>query len=373
MQNGQYQLYDRFKSDLISTNFYDEIIVDIDKTYTVKNNFKYGILNNKGNLIIDCTYDQARGFDKNGLALVKINERYGFINMENKLVIPPIHEYVSSFYDGLATVKADGKQKFINTSGKFISQKEYEETSIFWDERCSVKINGKWGLIDKDENILIPPLYDSIIENNKVCRVEQNGKYFLVDLDNNPISEYYDYMDHLSDGSGTYQVSQEGSFGHIKDNGEVLIPLIYENCTNFRGDYTGVYLDGKWFFIDRENTIVTEPNKYILREILSGIEDGIAVVSNDDGWGLINLKSDKMVTDFIYDQSWGIGGGLCSFLKNSKWGYIDKDGIERVDFKYSDPGYFEDGIALVANKGNIFEPNSVKFYIDDNGTEYREN
>ena len=95
-------------------------------------------------------------FDKNGLARVKINERYGFVDMNNELIIQPVHEYVSNFYDGLASVKVNGKERFLNTYGNFISNKEYEETRIFWEGRSEVKINGKWGLIDKDENILVP-------------------------------------------------------------------------------------------------------------------------------------------------------------------------------------------------------------------------
>ena len=132
------------------------------------------------------------------------------------------------------------------------------------------------------------------------------------------------------------------------------------------------YLKISQNFINRQNNIVIEQNKYDLREILNGIEDGLTVVSNDNGWGLLNLKLDTMVTNFIYDQSWGIKGGLCSFKKNSKWGYVDKDGIERIDFKYSDPGYFEDGIAEVYSEGNMHEPGGIKFYIDYQGTEFRE-
>ena len=147
---------------------------------------------------------------------------------------------------------------------------------------------------------------------------------------------------------------------------------MYNNCTDFHEGFTGVNLDGKWFFIDKKNDVVIERNKYNLDEILNGIEDGLAVVSNDDGWGLLNLKLDKMVTDFIYDQSRGIQGGLCSFKKDSKLGYIDKNGIERIDFKYSDSGYFEDGIAHVSIIGQMFKPNSVEFYIDNQGREFRE-
>ena len=370
MGNGKYKLYDRLTSNFISPTLYDEVIVSRENTYTVIQNNKYGILNANGEKIIDCQYDLARGFDKNGLALVKIKERYGFINMHNELIIQPALEYVSDYYDGLASVLVKGNKKFIDTYGNFISNKEYEETSIFWEGRCQVKINGKWGLIDKDENILVPFMYDSIMEENKICRVELNGEYFLIDLENNRISEKYDYIDYQYDG--TYQVSRDGLFGHIKADGNVLIPLMYANCTDFHDDYAGVCLDGKWFFINRQNNIVIEQNKYDLREILNGIEDGLTVVSNDNGWGLLNLKLDTMVTNFIYDQSWGIKGGLCSFKKNSKWGYVDKDGIERIDFKYSDPGYFEDGIAEVYSEGNMHEPGGIKFYIDYQGTEFRE-
>ena len=367
--NGQYQLYDRFKCEFLSLNSYDKIITDFYTSYAVVKNKKYGILDENADLIIDCSYDLARGFDENGLALVRINQRYGFINKKNEFVIPPIHEYISDFYEGLASVKVGDKIKFMDTTGSFISRKEYEETGIFWGGTCAVKINGKWGLIDKHENILISPEYDSLFEENNICRVEKEGKYFLVDINNTQVSEKYDYIDYLSDGM--HQVSRDGLAGHINQHGEIVIPLVYENCTDFHGEFCGAYLDGKWFFINKDNTKVFKPHEYNLPEILNSIEDGITVASNGEGWGIIDIKSGKKVTDFIYDQSWGISGGLCSFLKNGKWGYVDNTGNERIDFKYYDTNSFQDGISHVSHK-NSLTGSIAKFYIDDHGVEFRE-
>ncbi len=370
MINGQYKLYDQSTGEFKCKNYYDKIFVDRNRTFTVIKNNKYGILNHEGNLIVNCEYDLARGFDENGLALVQVDKRAGFINMENQFVIPLIFDQASEFKEGLSSVNIGGKVRFIDVFGNFNSEKIYEQTSSFFNGRCAVKINGKWGLIDGDENILIPPEYDSIIEENEICRVDQNGKFFLIDLTNNVISDFYDFIDYCSEG--IYQVRQKSLWGHIRESGEVLIPLAYEGCTDFQGDFAGACLNGKWFFIDRYNSRIIHSEKYGFSELRNVIEDGIAVAAKDSGWGIIDLRQDRLVTDFIYEDSWGIKGGLCSFLKNSKWGYVDNFGVERIEFRYSDAGSFEDGNALV--KKELFKNESMEicFYIDEWGFEYRE-
>ncbi len=65
---------------------------------------------------IPCIYDMIFGFEE-GLAVIKQNGKWGFINKKGKLEIPCIYEYVNSFKEGLARVEQDGKRGYINTKG----------------------------------------------------------------------------------------------------------------------------------------------------------------------------------------------------------------------------------------------------------------
>jgi hypothetical protein len=40
---------------------------------------------------------------------------------------------------------------------------------VFSDRCANVKLNGKWGVIDRDEQVIIPFIYDDFVENRCVC------------------------------------------------------------------------------------------------------------------------------------------------------------------------------------------------------------
>ena len=49
------------------------------------NNDKYGIINSKGEILIDFVYDNIVSY-KNGLFIAKMNDKYGIIDKNNKIV-----------------------------------------------------------------------------------------------------------------------------------------------------------------------------------------------------------------------------------------------------------------------------------------------
>lgn len=58
---------------------------------------------------------------KRSLAPVKINERWGYINLEGQIAIEPIYEDAWAFEpDGKAAVKIKNKWKYLNTNGEVI-------------------------------------------------------------------------------------------------------------------------------------------------------------------------------------------------------------------------------------------------------------
>ena len=59
-------------------------------------------------------YDYVGKFSSNGLAYVKLNGKYGFIDQTGKIIIPLKYDYVGDFFDRLAYVELNGKYGFIN-------------------------------------------------------------------------------------------------------------------------------------------------------------------------------------------------------------------------------------------------------------------
>lgn len=88
-----------------------------------------------------------------GLAEVKINDKWGFINKSGAIVIMPQFEYVHSFSEGYAAAKLNGLWGFIDRQGKWIINPKFDMTSDFENGIVQVLLpNGKEGFIDRFGN-----------------------------------------------------------------------------------------------------------------------------------------------------------------------------------------------------------------------------
>jgi hypothetical protein len=70
-------------------------------------------------LVIPYQFDHATSFS-DGLALVKKDGKFGYINKQGELVIPFLFDYATPFTKGVATVKKDGQLGRIDKSGTLI-------------------------------------------------------------------------------------------------------------------------------------------------------------------------------------------------------------------------------------------------------------
>lgn len=84
-------------------------ILTTNKLFLSKQNGKYGFIDNKGNVVVDYSYDDATEFNKYGFAAVKKDNLWGSINKEGKVVIEPTYQlednlvidFIGKFHLGL--------------------------------------------------------------------------------------------------------------------------------------------------------------------------------------------------------------------------------------------------------------------------------
>ncbi len=101
-----------------------------------------------GNRISDIIYEDARLFIDGTAAAIKMDDKWGFVNINGELVIEPQYEDARSFSNGYAAVKIDNKWGFINTEKKLVVEPQFEEVRDFTvSGNCFVMLNGVWNLL----------------------------------------------------------------------------------------------------------------------------------------------------------------------------------------------------------------------------------
>ncbi len=130
-------------------------VSEIKKTYQpgdlipVKNDKGLWGYEQYGELVILHRFQEAGDFE-DGLAPVKLNGKFGFINKEGKGVIPYRFDCAGSFSEGLAKVSMSNKWGYIDKSGALVIPFKYSLADDFEDGLAAVQFNGESGFIDPD-------------------------------------------------------------------------------------------------------------------------------------------------------------------------------------------------------------------------------
>ena len=225
---------------------------------------KYGIKDQfTGQVLVAPKYDFADHFSE-GLALVRLNDKYGFIDKNGKEVTPFKYDLAYDFCEGLALVELNGKYGFIDKKGKEITSLKYDDAYDFFEGLAWVELNDKYGFIDKKGKVVIPLKYDWASSFSEgLVSVGLNGKWGFIDKKGKVVIPFKNDWS----GWGSYfreglaMVTLNGKCGYIDKTGAVVIPFKYDVADNFREGLASVKLNGKWGYIDKTGSVVI-PLKY---------------------------------------------------------------------------------------------------------------
>ncbi len=114
-------------------------------------------------------------------------ENYGFVNEKGLLVVKPQYSEVKNFSQGLAAVKLDDKWGYIDKTGKQLVLPQYSEVKNFSQGLAAVKLDDKWGYIDKTGKVVVKPQFSEAysfsegvagvtVDSNKWEYIDQTGK-----------------------------------------------------------------------------------------------------------------------------------------------------------------------------------------------------
>ena len=190
-----------FSSNVFSqTNVIDRIIAVVGKnmikeseleTSFLQSKSKYGIIDNSGKIIFPVKYSQILtcDIDNSQKTYFKVNseDKWGFIELANaKTISSEKYDGIECFKDGLAKVKLNNKYGYIDENGREMIPIKYDWVAMYLaDGLAGVKLNNKYGYVDKNNHAIIPIKYDWInfYFSDDLVGVELNGKYGFVNRD----------------------------------------------------------------------------------------------------------------------------------------------------------------------------------------------
>jgi len=236
-----------------------------------------------------------------GLLVVKMDDKWGYVNRSNELQISPIYSYARDFHNGFAIVSKDGKSGLINTLGEVIIPIIYDRCGNYANNEVTVSLDNISYILDEKGGIL---------RRQDLDQVE------------------YDYIHTKWSGDVTYVRKQIGTpeqikramsktkYALINRDGKILTDFIYDYVYS-----TGIYKN------DSTDT-------YWIVEIGKNEAEKKGLVSND-GFPITAIKY-KQISGGFYE------GLIWAKLKNKKEGYINNNGEVVIPFIYDNVDWDKD-------------------------------
>src|SRR6187402_1134484 len=98
------------------------------------------------------------------LALVRKNEKFGYISKAGAFVIQPMYKTAKNFSDGLAAFEDQGKWGFINMKGDIVIPATFDEAKYFDSGICVVAKDKRWFYINKKGETISAPPSDKVFD-----------------------------------------------------------------------------------------------------------------------------------------------------------------------------------------------------------------
>ncbi len=266
------------------------------------------------------------GIFSGGLSPIQVDNKWGYVTQTGDKAVPMKYTYAGPFIEGLApVVDSDGNAYYIDTEGNkkhvvlgvdnikqlgliekgmfslFDGEKwhfyntdhqkvfgDFDDVSAIGNGIAAVKLNDKWQLVDRTGKDLTGKTYDAVAMDDKLV-VFRNDRLFVFD---------------------------GNSYKMITSTGETVGNDSYEEVRIFNDTtLAAVKINGKWGFIDKNATVVIEPQY----ENARSFANGFAAVMKNDLWGFINA-SGEMVIDPQFEDVRDFNSDGCVFIfLDSEW------------------------------------------------------
>ena len=312
----------------------------------IKINNLWGYMNLEGKLIIPPTYSEA-GFFSEDIAAVVQNDKFGFISKANKFIVEPVYDEVTDFYDGRSVIEREGKYGMIDRNGYSIFEPIFEELGTVSEGKVFARKDSLYGYYSKNRISLIPERFEEAESfENQQAHVRIQGKEAIIDsVGSFVVKPFYDEVDFFTDTLLLFIENEK--YGICNLDGKPIVLANYDYIGKLIDNRAIIVEQGKIGFVNESGILTIPPtyDTYPNYQSYSNFKDGLAKVKKNGKAGLIDLNG-KTFVPFNYGEI-GLISDVIACMKNDKWGYLDKMGKERIKLNYGYAESFRNGCGII--------------------------
>lgn len=283
---------------------------------------------------------------------------FGYLNIKTNLFeIEPQYEVAGYFHAGLASVRKDNKWGFINKRGDIIIECIYDKVTAFLHGYSIFTDENGYGIISDNGKIIFPSQGKKIIRYDKNAKLivfeTQKSRYGLMDLESNVFDIETENIPYFYEDRAVIKINR--LYGHINTKCEITTPCKYEFACNFHNGhafvgFNEIYDDDDATVVEEEKVgcvdlngiiiINTEYCKLVEKEV--GIIVGKKIVREhtdcrtgelykDYGYDLINSKGNVVVSSY---EDIFVKDGVAEICQGYKKDYMVKYYYMTIDGRY---------------------------------------
>ncbi len=320
--------------------------------YSAYQDGKWGVIDNKGEVIIPLTYDEMVAVPDNSkdLFVATYNIDYTNKTYSTKVLDKTNREQLTD-YVKIKTVQNDYNGKIW-----------YEKNILTYEQ------DGKIGLIDFSGKELTDELYDDVYAMpgiESIIVLVKDGQYGLLNSSTGSVvfnTEYQQIMslDPTSYAYGFIVKNDSGNYGLFDANNKQILDFNYKEILQIaNGDYFVVRdpeenAPLKVINKSGETLITSEENDVPKFDDVTAINGKNMIYMVDKKYGVLNIEGEVLVEANDYDELKFAGLELVIAKKDTnKYGLIDLAGNEKLGFAYSSINYIKDAGLMLAEKENF--------------------
>jgi hypothetical protein len=322
-----------------------------------------GFIDRDGRPAVPLIYDDAGSFAE-GLAPVRQGASWGYINREGRMVVPPTFDRAAPFSEGLARVARikdwsydrkfggySGRKEFfgfINHEGREVIKTVILGTESFAEGRTRVTVPALGFTTDATDARLIDSKGAFLPGRFQTASAFREGRAVVTMYSGTTIRSY------VIDRQGRPIIEMSGSYPGITDESA------RQNANVRYG-----YIDPAGRTVLEHAWIAAQPFSEGLAFVESAFKNHHRTRGYIDKTGRLTFAlADTMGMPLPFTD--GLALVSTSRTGPSRYGYMDRTGRMRIEFKYANAAPFHDGLAAVKLSDGLSAYDWG--YIDTNGT-----
>lgn len=251
---------------------------------------KVGLISPDGRRLLTTEYDEISNLQNDTVYLFRKDKHWGIITKDGKIKLDLKNNIQEMFPmgDQFIGVKIDNRYGFVDINGDLRIANRYDAIGHFNENMAPVKLMGKWGFVDRIERLFVQPLYDAVFPfENDHAVVQKQNKYGIVNKFGTEVLDVaYDSIYRVE--SGRFIIKKNNSIGLADLNGNILVYPKYDVIKDLDNGFVIIARNQKYGLLTL-NGISTVP--LIFEKIIHNPYSDNYLVSQKPNWSTIKLQA----------------------------------------------------------------------------------